>query len=447
MTMTSDSIRLAFYGDDFTGSTDAMEVTAFAGLRTVLFTSIPGDDLLERFRGYDVIGIAGTSRARSPEWMEENLHEAFRALCRLNPRIVQYKVCSTFDSSPEVGSIGRAVDIGMCEVGGKWSPLVVGAPQLGRWQAFGNLFARASDGTYRLDRHPTMSRHPVTPMKESDLRIHLGMQTERPVTAVFGPDLPAFETVAQGDAPSAVFLDVFDEATQEHAGRIVWTAAMKQRAFSASSSGLQYALISHWRSAGEIPSIAEEIPKARPVDHLLVLSGSCSPVTAEQIDHAESEGFTTIRIDVIAATGEDIETELSRLENLVSTGFTQSRGVLVYAARTVDDPAYSALEHAAAGRNQNFSKAQHMLGDFMGKLVHRLVPKLSLSRIVVAGGDTSGRIIGSLPIQALEVAHPLAKGVPICHCHSSDKAFDGLQVALKGGQIGDASLFSRAFGG
>ena len=56
---------------------------------------------------------------------------------------------------------------------GRWSPMIVGAPRLARYQVFGNLFAAVDGVGYRLDRHPTMSRHPVTPMDEADLRVHL----------------------------------------------------------------------------------------------------------------------------------------------------------------------------------------------------------------------------------------------------------------------------------
>ena len=61
---------------------------------------------------------------------------------------------------------------------GEVVPLILGAPAIGRWQAFGNLFARAGDGIHRLDRHPTMARHPVTPMDEADVTAHLARQTE-----------------------------------------------------------------------------------------------------------------------------------------------------------------------------------------------------------------------------------------------------------------------------
>ncbi|WP_368667718.1 four-carbon acid sugar kinase family protein [Salipiger sp. PrR002] len=444
MTTVQGNVRLAFYGDDFTGSTDAMEVTAFAGLRTVLFTRVPDSALLGRFMDYDVIGVAGTSRAQDPEWMDAHLPGAFAALAQLGPRIVQYKVCSTFDSAPNIGSIGRAIDIGMREIGGRWSPSVVGAPQLGRWQAFGTLFARAGSQTYRIDRHPTMSRHPVTPMHEADLKLHLAAQTDRPVRGVDGGLLHNFTVpVPDGLAP-VVFLDVFDAATQEQAGRLVWEEAMTEPLFSASSSGLQYALAAHWRSCGQLPEQAAALPPAPPAERLLVLSGSCSPVTAEQIEIAEASGFATLRLDVVAASGEHAESEIDRLSSGVAKAFAAKQGLIIFAARTVDDPAFATLRKAATERGVEFTAAQDALGRFMGRLARRLVPEFGLRRLVVAGGDTSGRVVEALPIDALEVLHPLASGAPICRCHSTNSDFSRLELVLKGGQIGQPDIFTAA---
>ncbi|HPG04994.1 MAG TPA: four-carbon acid sugar kinase family protein, partial [Rhodoblastus sp.] len=64
---------IAFYGDDFTGSSASMEATAFAGVESVLFLSPPTTERLSDFAGYRVIGVAGVARAQSPEWMDEHL--------------------------------------------------------------------------------------------------------------------------------------------------------------------------------------------------------------------------------------------------------------------------------------------------------------------------------------------------------------------------------------
>jgi uncharacterized protein YgbK (DUF1537 family) len=94
---------------------------------------------------------------------------------------------------------------------------------------FGNLFATVAGATYRLDRHPTMSRHPVTPMDEADLRLHLARQTNRPIALV---DLLALaeppealdgrvDALIEQGAPVVLF-DVLDQARLEAAGRQIW---------------------------------------------------------------------------------------------------------------------------------------------------------------------------------------------------------------------------------
>ncbi len=180
---------IAFYGDDFTGSTDALECLAATGLRSVLFVDVPTPEVLARFEGLDAIGIAGNSRSLTPEEMEEAIPRALHALERSGAPILHYKVCSTFDSSPSIGSFGRVMDIARRELGRSTIPIVVGAPKLARYSFFGTLFARHNvDGTvHRIDRHPTMSVHPTTPMREADMRRHIGAQTSQQIALLAAP--------------------------------------------------------------------------------------------------------------------------------------------------------------------------------------------------------------------------------------------------------------------
>src|SRR5688572_14803566 len=107
-----------------------MEACARNGIPTVLFLEKPSADQIGRFPDARVIGIAGISRSQSPEWMSANLPSIFALLRQLGAPICQYKICSTFDSSPETGSIGRALDLGQEIFGNPWVPLIVGAPVL-----------------------------------------------------------------------------------------------------------------------------------------------------------------------------------------------------------------------------------------------------------------------------------------------------------------------------
>ena len=279
-------LLLAYYGDDYTGSTAVMEVMTFAGLPTMLFLTRPTPAQLARCGHYRGIGIAGVARSKGPAWMDQHLPAIFGALAALGAPISHYKVCSTFDSAPHVGSIGRAIDLAVPRLGGAWHPLVLGAPAIGRYQMFGNLFALADGVGHRLDRHPTMSRHPVTPMAEADVRRHLAGQTRRPIGLVDHLAL----TAGRGEAALAaeraagaeiVAIDVLDQPSLAAAGRLVWSQRGR-RLFAVGSQGLEYALVAHWQAEGLIAPPADQ-PRARPVERLAVVSGSCAPVTAAQI--------------------------------------------------------------------------------------------------------------------------------------------------------------------
>ncbi len=141
--------------------------------------------LLARFPGARCVGIAGTSRGRDPAWMDRELPGAFAALAALGAPILHYKVCSTFDSSPANrldrpgDRPGRAADAGAN--GRRWSSARRGCSAT-RLSATSS--PRADGVGHRLDRHPTMSRHPVTPMDEADLRRHLAAQTTRRIELV-----------------------------------------------------------------------------------------------------------------------------------------------------------------------------------------------------------------------------------------------------------------------
>ncbi len=98
------------------------------------------------------------------------------------PAICHYKVCSTFDSASgdwqyRQGDRDRPRDLRASQS----CRVIVGAPQLKRYTAFGTLFAAYQGRIFRIDRHPVMSRHPVTPMDEADLAIHLAKQTRVPI--------------------------------------------------------------------------------------------------------------------------------------------------------------------------------------------------------------------------------------------------------------------------
>ncbi len=423
MTESKANPLYAWYGDDFTGSTDVLERLGLAGVPTVLFTGLPSDEDRAAFAHCRAIGIAGESRSQSPEWMDRHLPDVYARMRQMGAPINHYKVCSTFDSAPHMGNIGRALELGIKAFERSFAPVVVGAPHLGRWVAFGNLFAADRGQVYRIDRHPNMRNHPVTPMREADLRLHLAAQT-RLLTGLV--DLAAFQA---GEAckrldeelergAQAVVFDGVDDATLAETGRILLELAAKKPLFAVGSSGLTFGLLAQWRSAGWIPP-APELAEPAPVDRLLVLAGSCSPVTARQIAWAAQNGFAQWHI------GPQTQWDALRTEILQALGSGTS--VVLFTAMGPQEKTdlYGAEFSARLGRE-----------------LRGLLLASGLRRVVVAGGDTSTHVVKQLELRALTFAAPLAPGAPLCKGHAKGSPLDGLELVLKGGQMGPENFFA-----
>jgi uncharacterized protein YgbK (DUF1537 family) len=307
-------------------------------------------------------------------------------------------------------------------------PIVVGAPSLKRYVLFGNLFAAGGGAIHRIDRHPTMRRLPVTPMDEGDLRLHLARQTHRKIAlldilALHGDDPGSKLDELLVDKPDAVLFDGLDRASLLATGRLLAVHNPGRQMFCVGSSGLTYALIEYWRSMGVIPPdpAAGELD---PVDRLIVISGSCSLATEGQIRRAISDGFCGIRIDT-EAPGQAQAGALAALK--------EGRSVALFTALGPQDC-------AGALRGSE-------LGSRLGILLRNLLLESGVRRAVIAGGDTSSHSVRQLGIEALTYVAKLAPGAPLCRVHSADPAMNGLELALKGGQVGAENFFEMVLRG
>ena len=434
-------LRHVWYGDDFTGASDTLATLAGAGLRTMLFLGVPSPRHLEAAGPLDALGIAGAARAMSPAAMEAELAPVGRFLASLRAPVLHYKCCSTFDSSPTVGSLGAALRILKRDVRNDFVPVVGGQPSLGRYCAFGNLFASTGGGSlaYRIDRHPTMSRHPVTPMQEADLRRHLALQGLTSVAlvdliALAGSDDDALEAAIDAvlaDGPDAVLFDVTDATHLARIGSVVWRRARRAPLLALGASSVAQALLAHWRNTGELgepDTTATVLPAEGPV---FVLAGSQSPVTASQIEAARRvrDGASPL-FECVAIDADSIVGQAAALEALARTCadiLDRGRGVLAHTT-PVRDGGPAALEVAAAcGR---------LLATVLTIAPH-------VRRAGVAGGDSSSLAVQALGGWALSHAGTLAPGVALTRLHSDAPGLHGLELMLKGGQMGPPDLFER----
>ena len=89
-----DGLLVAYYGDDFTGSTSVMEVMT---LRACPRSSSWTCRRTRRWRGSRATGASASPAwpAPDPAWMDDHLPPVFHKLAALGAPIAHYKVCST----------------------------------------------------------------------------------------------------------------------------------------------------------------------------------------------------------------------------------------------------------------------------------------------------------------------------------------------------------------
>lgn len=419
------TLLYSFYGDDFTGSTDVLEQLYLGGVEAVLFLRLPDENLLSKFSDAQAIGLAGDARSRPPDWMREHLPGIYRALSA-SP-IFHYKTCSTFDSAPDVGSIGKALDVGLAEFGGP-AAIMIGAPHLRRYLIGGHLFAAAGSEIYRIDRHPTMSRHPVTPMSEADMRLHLSAQSSTEIGLV------SFEQLRDGAAGNefdrlskgadAIMFDGISDADLRAAGNIL---SDRNVPFVVGSSGVTRAMVHAWADQGMIERGESDVA-IEEVSQILVVSGSCSPVTAKQIEAAEASGYDLIGIDM-ALLLKDESSEEERLINLASRALGNGANCVIYSA-------LGPLEESGIAVGDR-------LGQMLGRVARALTARTALRRVIFAGGDSSSHGVAQLGIDALTCVASIETGAPLVRAHAPDDSIDGLQLVLKGGQMGGDDFFEK----
>jgi uncharacterized protein YgbK (DUF1537 family) len=245
---------------------------------------------------------------------------------------------------------------------------------------------------------------------------------------------------------SIVSLDVVDDETLRWVGGLIWNKR-GHGVFAIGSQGIEYALVAHWRAEGMLQSGSDQVSASQEAQ-MVAVSGSVSAVTAAQSDWAESHGFELIRLHAEASVDDrlwnaEVQSAIERARVSLSCG----RSPLVITARGPNDHAVARFREklSTSGRDPGVVNAR--IGAGLGEILSRVMRGTDIKRGAVSGGDTSGFAMNALGAYALEAIAPIAPGAPLCRVFSPDPQMDGLQISLKGGQMGEVDFFGSVRAG
>ena len=206
-------------------------------------------------------------------------------------------------------------------------------------------------------------------------------------------------------------------------------------------------MASYWREKGIIEK-PEEFPSIGPVDQLIVISGSAAANTAEQINYATSHGFKgiTLKTDLLVDDQRAAD-ERNRVIRESLVYLKEGKSILLSATIGPDDPIIEKTRDRVRQLGIDKSETGKIIGRQQGLILRELLEATNLRRVCVAGGDTCSYTLRQLDIHSLELLMPIAPAAPLCLAFSDNPAFDNLQVASKGGQIGAPDYFIQVLEG
>jgi 3-dehydrotetronate 4-kinase len=412
---------LGVIADDFTGATDIAGMLVKGGMRTIQTIGVPDKSMIPG--DVDAVVVALKSRSIAPNDAVAQSLDALKVLQAAGCRRFFFKYCSTFDSTDK-GNIGPVGDALIDALGAKQAIYCPAFPENGRTIFFGHLFV----GDLLLsDTH--MRHHPLNPMTDSSLVRVLARQTRHKVGLV---------ALKQVQAGSASLRAALDKLTADGVRHVVVDAvadtdlgiigeAVGDDALVTGGSGVALGLPAAYRRRGLLPHRvgADSLPKVAGAS--AVLAGSCSAATLGQIA-AFKGAHLALDTDAICR-GEDVASK--------ALGWARDKlgnGPILLSAS--DKPeAVKALQS-----KYGVEKSSHAIEATMASLAKGLVAA-GVGRLVVAGGETSGAVVGALDVTALRIGPEIDPGVP----WTASVGQRPLLLALKSGNFGAPDFFTKAF--
>jgi uncharacterized protein YgbK (DUF1537 family) len=412
------TILIGVVADDFTGASDIANTLARSGLATVQFLGLPETRPPAEC---EAAVVALKSRSIPASDAIELSLAALDWLRAAGARQHVFKYCSTFDSTPagNIGPVGEALAKALGVRGVVACPAF---PTNGRTVYQGHLFVGG-----KLLNESGMENHPLNPMTDADLRRVLAAQSAEPVGHV------PWAVVDKGGGAIRAALAAAAEAGQ----RLVIVDAIADRDLLAigeavageplitGGSGIALGLAKPFIARGEARGGQSAFrPSPGPG---AILAGSCSTATLRQIE-VHRASHPAFRI----AAEEVFEARITPAR--VAAFIRQHADASPLAFSSVPGAELEALQKRF-GREQLAAR----LEAFFAETARALVGD-GVTRLVVAGGETSGAVVSGLGIAALAVGPEIDPGVPaLSTAHGPP-----LALALKSGNFGAPDFFARA---
>lgn len=395
--------------DDFTGAADVCSFLVREGAKVLFLNNIPKTT---KEIEAEVIVVALKIRTEDKTIAINKVKETLDFFDKINVTRVFYKYCSTFDSSSE-GNIGPILDYMLEAREKKYTVVSPALPENNREVFNGYLFA---DGT--LLSEGSMASHPLTPMKDSNLVRLLNAQSKYEAHSL------NHRMINDDKFDIYKFINDIKEKKFYIIPDYYWGLDVDKliNFFGGLDilSGSSVFIRDWYKYIFDSKNSLSFRENQKNNEKVIFLSGSLSNQTKRQIEKFITDGGEAQKLNGSIINEEFINQCIERIKK-------DNKNILFYSER-----------ENYKDNDELLQAAKKIEGFF--SVISKEAYEIGIKNIVVAGGETSGAVVESLPFEVYKAIDVVDYGIPILESNDDSE----LKLILKSGNFGGDDFFQKS---
>lgn len=395
--------------DDFTGAADVCSFLVREGAKVLFLNNIPKTT---KEIDAEVIVVALKIRTEDKAIAINKVKETLDFFDKLKVTRMFYKYCSTFDSSSE-GNIGPILDYMLEARGKKYTVVSPALPENNREVFNGYLFA---DET--LLSEGSMSNHPLTPMKDSNLVRLLNAQSKYEAYSLnhrmINDDKFDISNFVNDIKKNKFYIipDYYEGLDVDKLINFFGDLDIL--------SGSSVFIRDRYRYIFDSKNSLSFQENEKNNEKVVLLSGSLSNQTKKQIEKFIMDGGEVQKINGSIINEGFINLCIERIKK-------DNKNILFYS------------ERENYKDNDELIQAAKKIEEFFS-VISKEAYESGINNIIVAGGETSGAVVESLPFEVYKAIDVVDYGIPILESNDDNE----FKLILKSGNFGGDDFFQKS---
>ncbi|QQE73622.1 four-carbon acid sugar kinase family protein [Brevibacillus composti] len=427
------TIQIGIIADDLTGASDSgVQFTRMGMTAQVIFHL--GEEGAASART-DVVVVDTDSRSLPAEQAYAQAASAANYLKESGALHFYKKMDSTLR-----GNIGAEIDGVMDAIPFDMALVAPAFPKIGRTTVAGRHYLHGT-----LVDQTEMGRDPKSPVRESDLARLLASQSKRktgllPLSVLREGDESVgnrLDELRRGGAELIICDAETDEDMQRIArsvsvypARMLWTGSAGLADFLPQALGL-----------GGSGEKAAPLPKTG--YPIVLVAGSISPTTREQLQHVhEQGGVARVELNPLPLLGAkaEQEQEIARCIAEMEAALQAGQGNIALSSQAGPEDVRAAKELEAEKGLPN-GEISNRIASALGEVAAAIVKKYDLQGMILTGGDTAKAVCRHMGATGMELLRELEPGIPLGRLVGPHR----FCVVTKAGAFGTRPSLWRAF--